>query len=333
MNLAFSIVIAIYNRSEELRELLTSLTLQTDQNFEVIVADDASSENLYPVIQDFEKKIKLKYVKKERNSGCGATFNFGAEFASGNYLISLDSDCIIPVDFIDNLRQALTQNYTDAYGGADAAHPDFNFWQKAVSYAMTSFLTTGGLRGKQKSVNKFQPRGYNMGVSKKVFEILGGFSKMRAQDIDFVFRLWEQGFSTQFIPKCTVFHKRRTSFQHFAKQMYGFGVMRPILDQMHPKYQSLTFLFPLFFSLSFLVSIFLKFSTLILLKIPFLLFWIYTWMILIDATLKNKNIIVGLLAVFATYLQFFAYGWGYLKSYFWIRLLKKDPVIVFPHFF
>lgn len=317
----FSIVVAVYNRTDELTELLQSLVKQTYKNFEVIVVDDGSQEDLKPVINLFSDKLKLVYHKKI-NSGPGLSRNVGATFASNEYLIFLDSDCIAPEDYLQNVINELSTSHIDAFGGPDAAHEDFNTLQKAISYAMTSLLTTGGIRGGKKSVGKFQPRSFNMGIRREVFLKLGGFADMRVgEDPDLSMTLWENNYQTQLFHQAKVYHKRRTSLSKFAKQVYQFGTARPILNKRHPKYTKLTFWFPSVFLLGSIFSIVLSsmdlfFSLSILFSIPLFLLATYFLAIFIHSGFINKSLQIGLLSIVTSAIQLYSYGFGFLKSYF-----------------
>ncbi|WP_026775094.1 glycosyltransferase family 2 protein [Polaribacter sp. Hel_I_88] len=314
MNLNFSIIIPVYNRPKEIDELLESLTKQDfSDDFEVLIIEDGSTEKCGAIIEKYTNQLDLKYFFKE-NSGAGASRNFGMQKALGNYFIILDSDVIVPTQYLSEVKKTLEINYTDAFGGPDAAHQSFTLLQKAINYSMTSFLTTGGIRGKKQAVGKFQPRSFNLGLSKKGFEKTNGFSKMKnGEDIDLTFRLWEHGFETQLIEKAFVFHKRRSSIKQFFKQTYGFGTARPILNQKYPQTSKITYLFPSLFILGFGLSfIFL------ILGFPQLLYFygIYFVLIFMDSLFQNKNLQVAFLSVFTSLTQFFGYGLGFLKSFF-----------------
>ena len=256
MDLNFSIIIAVYNREDELNELLQSLTKQSDSDFEVIVVDDGSKNSLEPIVNSFQSKLDIHYFYK-KNSGPAQSRNYGMGKANGNYFIFLDSDTIAPKNYIKTIRRELMENFVDAFGGPDAADEHFTDLQKAISFSMTSILTTGGIRGGKKHIGKFQPRSFNMGISRKAFENTGGFGDLRiGEDPDLSMTLWEKGFETRLIPEAEVFHKRRTSLNKFAKQVYEFGVARPILNQRHPKYAKLTFWFPTLFLFYFCFCLF-----------------------------------------------------------------------------
>lgn len=313
MNLSLSIIIPVYNRPQEISELLDSLSKQkfTD-NFEVLIIEDGSTNSSEEIVKNYSDQLDVKYFFKE-NSGAGASRNFGMQKASGNYFIILDSDVIVPSGYLSIVKNTLEKNYTDAFGGPDAAHKSFTVTQKAINYSMTSFLTTGGIRGKKKGVGKFQLRSFNLGMSKKAFEDTKGFSKMKTgEDIDFTFRLWEKGFTSQLIEDAFVYHKRRTSIKQFFKQTYSFGTARPILNRKYPQSKKLTFWFPSLFILGLDLSILLAlFGFLTLISF----YYLYFLVLLIDSSLKN-GIRVGVLSVITTLTQFFGYGLGFLESQF-----------------
>ena len=335
-NFQISIIIAIFNRKDELFELLSSLALQTDKNFEVIVVDDGSLIALLPTIELFEKQLNINFFRKT-NSGPGLSRNFGAHKVSTaldkeNWLVFVDSDVIVEKDYIENIKNNLVQNNCDAFGGADKANKGFNLMQKAISYAMTSLLTTGGIRGNKKSMSKFQPRSFNMGVKKSAFEAVGGFSEMRiGEDPDLSMSLWEAGFSTAFFDDIGVFHKRRTDFGKFSKQVYQFGVARPILNQRHPNFVKLSFAFPSVFLLGYAMGIVEYFW----LGRPFLLslYGLYTFLIFFHALYKTKNLSIASMAIIASFIQLFSYGYGFLKSWFVLNVLRQKPEKAFPSHF
>ncbi|MBP8792963.1 MAG: glycosyltransferase [Lutibacter sp.] len=314
MNLAFSIIIPVFNRPQEIEELLYSLTTQTFNNpFEVIVVEDGSTISSKEIVESFKSKLDVHYFYKE-NSGAGESRNFGMQKATGSYFIIFDSDCVIPSHYLEAVDIQLIENYTDAFGGADAAHESFTKIQKAINYSMTSFFTTGGIRGNKKSVGKFQPRSFNFGISKKAFEATKGFSSLKiGEDIDLTFRLWEANFETQFIEDAFVYHKRRATFEQFFKQTFAFGNGRPYLNKKYPKTAKITYWFPSVFII--LLSISLLFFVAGI-KLFFSLFGIYFIVLFLDSILKNKSMSVAFLSLLATIIQFFGYGLGFLKGYF-----------------
>lgn len=312
LSLNFSIIVPVYNRPKEIEELLESLTKQSfEDEFEVIIVEDGSKNTSKNIVESYAKKLTIKYFFKE-NTGAGMSRNYGMQKASGNYFIILDSDVIVPPQYLSEVKKTLEINYTDAFGGADSAHESFTNLQKAINYSMTSVLTTGGIRGKKKSVEKFQPRSFNLGISKKAFELTNGFSTMKVgEDIDLTFRLWENGFKTQLIEKAFVYHKRRSTINQFFKQTFSFGTARPVLNKMYPKTAKITYWFPTFFIIGFIIS-------LVFLVLGFwqfiALYFIYFTAIFIDSFNQNNNFKVALLSKITTFVQFLGYGLGFLKS-------------------
>ena len=312
MNLDFSIIIPVYNRPQEIEELLNSLTQQDfKDDFEVIIVEDGSTVKADEIVKSFQDQLNIHYFFKE-NSGAGFSRNFGMQKAKGNYFIILDSDVILPQHYLSAIKNKLISNFTDAFGGPDKAHKSFTNLQKAINYSMTSVLTTGGIRGKKKAVGKFQPRSFNMGLSKKAFEITGGYSAMKAgEDIDLTFRLWENGFETQLIEEAYVYHKRRTSISQFFKQTFAFGTARPILNTKYPSTKKLTYWFPSLFVIGLILAIIFNFWGYSLLLNIFIGYFIA---LSIDSTIENKNLVVGILSIITSIVQFFGYGLGFLKS-------------------
>ena len=329
---SISIIIAIFNRKDELFELLTSLSDQTNEDFEVIVVDDGSLIPLLPTVELFKDRLNIRFFRKP-NSGPGLTRNYGAKRAKNDWLVFVDSDVIVEKNYIENIKKNIVENPCDAFGGADKAHKGFNLMQKAISYSMTSVFTTGGIRGSKKSVTKFQPRSFNMGVKKSAFEKVGGFSEMRiGEDPDLSMTLWENGFTTAFFDDIGVYHKRRVDFGKFSKQVYQFGVARPILNQRHPNYVKLSFAFPSLFLIGYLLG----FTEYFWFRRGFILafYGLYTFLVFFHALWKTKNISIAAMAVISTYIQLFSYGYGFLKSWFRLNILKEKPEKAFPgHFY
>ncbi|MFW2135642.1 glycosyltransferase [Chryseobacterium sp. TY4] len=328
---SISIIIAIYNRRDELFELLNSLLRQTDKNFEIIVVDDGSQIDLSPTIKIFENQLDMRFYRKT-NSGPGLTRNYGAKRAKNDWLVFVDSDVIVEENYIENIKKDLTEIPCDAFGGADKAHKGFNIMQKAISYSMTSVFTTGGIRGNKKAVSKFQPRSFNMGVNKEVFLKVGGFSEMRiGEDPDLSMTLWENGYTTAFFDNIGVYHKRRTDLGKFSKQVYQFGCARPILNQRHPNYVKPTFWFPSLFLLGYVMGVFHYFvwgyGHLLA------LYGLYTFIVFFHALIVTKNVNIAAMAIIATYVQMFSYGYGFLKSWFKLNILRQSPKEAFPSHF
>ncbi|WP_285269104.1 glycosyltransferase [Kaistella rhinocerotis] len=328
---SLSLIIAIYNRKDELFELLASLTKQTDQDFEIIIVDDGSMIDLRPTVAIFDETLQIQFFRKE-NTGPGLSRNYGARRAKNEWLVFVDSDVIVETDYIENIKKNIEKSDCDAFGGADKAHKGFNLMQKAISYSMTSVFTTGGIRGNKKSVSKFQPRSFNMGVRKAAFEKVGGFSEMRVgEDPDLSMTLWENGFSTAYFDDIGVYHKRRVDFGKFSKQVYQFGCARPILNQRHPEYVKLSFAFPTFFLLGYVMG-FIEYF--ILQKGLILGFYgVYTLLVFFHAMYKTRNISIASFAVISTYIQMFSYGYGFLKSWILLNIFRKRPEEAFPNHF
>jgi glycosyltransferase involved in cell wall biosynthesis len=319
LQLIFSIIIPVYNRPQEIDELLESLTKQDfSDDFEVLIIEDGSTLKSDLIVEKHKSKLNLKYFFKE-NSGAGASRNFGMQKTSGNYFIILDSDVIVPIEYLSEVKKALETNFTDAFGGPDAAHHSFTSLQKAINYSMTSVLTTGGIRGKKNAVGKFQPRSFNLGLSKIAFEKTQGFSKMKnGEDIDLTFRLWENGFETQLIEKAFVYHKRRSTIQQFFKQTFGFGTARPILNKRYPETAKITYWFPSLFIIGLDISLILA----IFGYNQLLYFYgFYFAAIFLDSLFQNKNIYVAFFSMITSSTQFLGYGLGFLESQFF---RKKD---------
>lgn len=331
MQKTISIVVAIFNRKDELFELLNSLIAQTDKDFEVIIVDDGSFVDLLPTVETFKEMLNIQYFKKA-NSGPGLSRNYGANRAKNDWLVFVDSDVIVEKDYIENIKKNLEKTDCAAFGGADKAHKGFNLLQKAISYSMTSVFTTGGIRGSKKAVTRFQPRSFNMGVNKEIFLKIGGFSEMRiGEDPDLSMTIWENGYQTAFFDDIGVYHKRRTDLGKYSKQVYQFGCARPILNQRHPDYVKPTFWFPTLFLLGYVVGILEYF----LLQKGFVLacYGFYTLVIFLHALYLTKNIAIAAQAIITTYIQMFSYGYGFLESWVKLNVLKMKPDDAFPKHF
>ena len=254
----YSFIIPVYNRPDEVDELLGSLTLQTVCDFEVIVVEDGSTVSCKEIVDKYAECLLIHYYNKE-NSGPGQTRNYGVDKASGEYMIILDSDCILPENYLAAVDAALQQEDVDAFGGPDRAHDSFSDVQKAINYAMTSFFTTGGIRGGKKKLDKFYPRSFNMGVRKEVYQALGGFSKMRfGEDIDFSIRIFKGGYTCRLFPDAWVWHKRRTDLKKFFKQVHNSGIARINLYKKYPESLKLVHILPALFTLGVVFLLFLS---------------------------------------------------------------------------
>ena len=321
----YSVIIPVYNRPDEVDELLDSLTRQNDKRFEVIVVEDGSSVPCKEVTEKYADQLTIRYFFKP-NSGPGQTRNYGAERSQGDYLIILDSDCILPPGYFDAVEKELTGNQSDAFGGPDKAHDSFSAIQKAINYAMTSFFTTGGIRGGKKKMDKFYPRSFNMGVRKEVYITLGGFSKMRfGEDIDFSIRIFKGGYTCRLFPEAWVYHKRRTDLRKFFKQVHNSGIARINLYKKYPESLKPVHLLPAIFTVGVLLLLIGLLITPLTL-IPLLLFAI---LIFIDSSIQNKSIKIGGLSIIASFIQLTGYGSGFLRSW-WKRVIcGKDEFSAF----
>ena len=331
MNTFFSIIVPVYNRPEEIRELLESLVKQDfNGEYEVVIVEDGSSESSQYLMERFKDSLQISYYYKE-NSGPGDSRNYGMKKAKGNYFIILDSDCILPKHYLSEVERELNSNFVHCFGGPDAADKSFTTVQKAINYVMTSFWTTGGIRGGKKAVGKFQPRSFNMGISKEAFEKAGGFGRIHpGEDPDLTFRIWNAGFESRLLPNAFVYHKRRIDWNKFFIQVNKFGMVRPILNKWHPSTARITYWFPTCFMLGLLISIgLLPFG----IGIPAMLFGAYFLLLLLDALLKTSNVMVASLAVFAALVQFTGYGMGFLKSTILLNFSKREPEELFPKLF
>lgn len=327
----FSVIIPVYNRPDEIKELLESLVVSDYiKPYEVVIIEDGSTITCSNEIKKYKDKLNISYFFKE-NSGPGDSRNFGMKKAKGDYFIIFDSDCIIPMQYLSEVEKELESSYVDCYGGSDAALDNFSAIQKAINFAMTSFLTTGGIRGGSEKLNKFQPRSFNMGISKKAFEDSKGFGNIHpGEDPDLSIRLWNLGYETRLFPKAFVYHKRRIDWDKFSVQVTKFGKARPILNSWYPEHSKLTFFFPTLFILGFSAAVFLF---LFGFELPILCFAFYFLLLFISASIQNKSIKIGFLSLIAVLKQFFGYGKGFLESYIKVIILKQKPEIAFPELF
>lgn len=321
----YSIVIPVYNRPEEISELLDSLAHQTYKHFEVLVVEDGSSIPCQVQVAHFTTSLSIQYLVKP-NEGRSIARNYGMARAKGDYFIIFDSDCIIPPHYLEEVNAFLSTNPVDCFGGPDRAHVSFTPTQKAISYSMTSFLTTGGLRGSEKKITKFYPRSFNMGMTKKVVDLTGGFPTIPlAEDIDLSFQIEKKGLSIALIPTAFVYHKRRTSFSQFFRQVNRFGIGRIDLYKKYPSTLKITHFIPA----AFVLGVILSFITSIFFPLAILPLALYLVAIGIDATWKNKDLFIGLLSVWATVVQLFGYGTGFIKAFYKRVILHQNE---FAHY-
>ena len=342
----YSIIVPVFNRPDEVDELLSSLLNQTFTDFEVLIVEDGSQKPCDEVCNKYADRLDLHYFMKP-NSGPGQSRNYGAERAKGEYLLILDSDVVLPKGYLNAIEEELKREPADAFGGPDAAHESFTDTQKAISYSMTSFFTTGGIRGGKKKLDKFYPRSFNMGIRRDVYMELEGFSKMRfGEDIDFSIRIFKAGKRCRLFPKAWVWHKRRTDFRKFYRQVYNSGIARINLYKKYPESLKLVHLLPMVFTLGVIflvlllcIGLFFSFAPslssaskaigiflCICAIIPVLL---YSLLILLDSTLQNKSIKIGFLSIRAAFVQLMGYGFGFLEAW-WKRCIKsKDEFAAF----
>lgn len=333
----YSFIIPVYNRPDEVDELLDSLTRQTLRDFEVVVVEDGSAIPCREVVSKYAGRLTVHYYNKE-NSGPGQTRNYGVERANGEYMLILDSDCILPEDYLEEVEAELRAKKADAFGGPDRAHHSFTDVQKAINYAMTSFFTTGGIRGGKKKLDKFYPRSFNMGIRKDVYQALGGFSKMRfGEDIDFSIRIFKAGYACRLFPEAWVWHKRRTDLKKFFKQVHNSGIARINLYKKYPESLKLVHMLPAVFTLGVFVlmlllllgiglGVFIQTGMLqvelplgvILCSLAVLPLLCYALLIVVDSCLKNRSVKVALLSVPASFIQLIGYGSGFIRAW-WKR--------------
>jgi glycosyltransferase involved in cell wall biosynthesis len=318
----FSIIIPLYNRPQEIKELLETLTRQTYKEFEVLVIEDGSVNDAEDIVKSFADRLDLRYFKKP-NEGQGFTRNFGFERAKGDYFVIFDSDCLIPEDYLQIVNDHLKTSWLDAYGGPDDAHPSFTAVQKAISYSMTSPFTTGGIRGNKKGIGQFHPRSFNMGISRGVWEKAGGFIITRSgEDIEYSIRIHSMGFKIGLIPDAKVYHKRRTNFHQFYKQLHFFGRARINVYKFFPKELKLIHFFPATFTLGLIFSIIANIFRWPIAEFCNFIYGVFILLIFFHAWWRNKSVKVALLSVIAAFTQLIAYGLGFMQD-FWKRVVLK----------
>lgn len=327
LQMKYSFIIPVYNRPDEMAELLESLTHQRVKDFEVVVVEDGSQVPSRDVVAGYASRLNIQYLSK-KNGGPALARNYGAEHAQGDYLLVLDSDVVVPEDYLSAVDRELAARPSDAFGGPDAAHPDFSPLQKAISYSMTSFFTTGGIRGGKKKLDKFYPRSFNMGISSALYHALDGFNAaMRfGEDIDFSIRIFKSGARCRLFPEAWVWHKRRTDFRKFFRQVHNSGIARIHLYKKYPESLKLVHLLPAVFTLGtaalVLASIVLAccglwmWAGIVLLPLV-----IYSLAVFIDSSIQNRSLWIGLLSVAAAFVQLIGYGTGFLWAW-WQRCVR-----------
>ncbi len=315
----YSFIIPVYNRPDEVDELLQSMTRQTLTDFEVIVVEDGSVHDCKNVCDSYAGRLDLHYHMKE-NSGPGQSRNYGAERARGEYLIILDSDVVLPDGYLQSVDDELRTLPADAFGGPDCAHPSFTPTQKAISYSMTSFFTTGGIRGGKKKMDKFYPRSFNMGIRRDVYMALGGFSRMRfGEDIDFSIRIFKAGHACRLFPGAWVWHKRRTDFRKFFRQVYNSGIARINLYKKYPESLKIVHLMPAAFTAG--TALLVVLAAVMCQPLWLAPIVLYALMILADSSIHNRSLRIGLLSVAAAFVQLTGYGLGFFNAW-WKRCVR-----------
>lgn len=327
----FSFIIPVYNRPDEIEELVRSITqLNGGYKFEIVIVEDGSTIPSKSIIKTYQTQLDISYYFKN-NTGPGDSRNYGMKKAKGNYFIILDSDCILPKEYLIEVNKSLNINYVDCFGGPDNAHHTFTNLQKAINFAMTSFITTGGIRGGKTKVDKFQPRSFNMGLSKKAFEASGGFGSIHpGEDPDLSIRLNKLGFKTKLISNAYVYHKRRISWSKFYMQVNKFGMVRPILNQWHPETKRFVYWLPSLFSIGFIFAVI---SFLLGVKLFLLAYGFYFLLAFSIAFFSTKSLIIALQSIIAITIQFFGYGYGFLKSTIALTIFGQEPEQQFPYLF
>ncbi|MFN5555358.1 MAG: glycosyltransferase [Chryseotalea sp.] len=312
----FSLVVPVYNRPGEVNELLASLAKQTYQDFEVIIIEDGSTHTSKSVVDRWKEKLEIQYISKE-NSGPGPSRNVGFANMKGHYAVVFDSDCEIPPHYLAHVKEKLNEKPFDAWGGPDRADQHFSVLQKAMAYTMAAFLTTGGIRGGKKHIGKFQPRSFNMGLSKKVIEATQGFAFTRfAEDIELSIRMEKSNFNVVLLENAFVYHKRRTTLSQFFKQVFNFGRGRVLVGKKHPGEIKLTHWIPAFFNLGCLLWLLSALVWPLLFYVGASLLSIYFLAIGIGAAITYSSVQVGLLAIPSAFIQLTGYGFGFLKERF-----------------
>lgn len=343
--MTYSLIIPVYNRPDEVDELLESLTTQTEKDFEVIVVEDGSQRDCRAVVEKYAGRLDVHYYAKP-NSGPGQSRNYGAERAKGEWLIVLDSDVVLPPGYIKAISAELHLDPTDAFGGPDRSHPSFTDTQKAISYSMTSFFTTGGIRGGKKKLDKFYPRSFNMGIRRDVYMRLGGFSRMRfGEDIDFSIRIFKAGCKCRLLPEAWVWHKRRTDMRKFFRQVYNSGIARINLYKKYPESLKLVHLLPMVFTVGVTALVLISAVGRVLMHYddPHRWYWLcaapwlpilaYCLVILVDSAILNRSLKIGFISVGAAFTQLMGYGFGFLSAW-WKRCVRgKDEFQAFENTF
>ena len=341
----YSIIIPVYNRPDEVDELLDSLTRQSETDFEVVVVEDGSAVPCKDVCEKYAQKLRIQYFTKP-NSGPGQTRNYGVERAQGDYVLILDSDVVLPEGYLAAVSAELKREPADAFGGPDSSHPSFTDTQKAISYSMTSFFTTGGIRGGKKKLDKFYPRSFNMGVRRDRYMELGGFSKMRfGEDIDFSIRIFKAGLRCRLFPEAWVWHKRRTDLRKFFRQVYNSGIARINLYKKYPESLKLVHLLPMIFTVGIILLVLTSATGRLLMHYddidrwywlcaaPWLPILAYCLLLFLDSAYHNRSVKIGAMSIAAAFVQLMGYGFGFIEAWWKRCVLRKDEFSAFEKTF
>ncbi|NND14707.1 MAG: glycosyltransferase, partial [Eudoraea sp.] len=327
--------IPVFNRPGEMQELLESISIQTfDRSFEVVVIEDGSKETAKEVVDSYQGKLNIRYIFKD-NTGPGDSRNVGMQKASGDYFLILDSDCVLPSRYLETVDRNLLEEYVHCFGGPDTDKKSFTVLQRAINYSLTSPLTTGGIRGGKKALTRFQPRSFNMGISREAFVRSGGFGKIHpGEDPDLVIRLWKLGYATRLYSDAWVYHKRRIEPAGFIRQVYKFGLVRAILNFWHPDSQRFVFWLPTLFCAGILdMGLYFLIGWSLLGTAMAILYILYLILLFFHSLVTTKNLMVALLSPFTTILQFLGYGYGFIKSTILVNFIKRNPQTAFPQLF
>lgn len=314
----FSLIVPVYNRPDEIADLLESLSRQTDKDFELVLTEDGSTVPCREEVERYADRLDIQYFSKS-NEGRSIARNHGMQHARGEYFVFVDSDCILPPDYFESLRRQLSQTGADCFGGPDAAHESFTDTQKAINFAMTAFLTTGGIRGGKVQMEKFVPRTFNMGFSRRVWEKVGGFREMFSEDIDMSTRIRQAGFAPQLFRDVRVFHKRRGHLAKFWRQVHVFGMSRITLQLLYPGSMKLVHWLPAVFTIGAAALILLGIFVSPWWLLPLGVYIVALWISAIAATRSLK---IGTMAVGASMVQLLGYGTGFIRAYVWKILLR-----------
>lgn len=310
----YSIIVPVYNRPQEVEELLASLTQQTYRDFEVLLVEDGSTKTAEIVYEKYANQLTIHYYRKP-NSGPGPSRNFGFQRARGDYFVLFDSDCIIPAQYLTVVNDSLLKESLDAWGGPDRGHESFTPLQQAMGFTMSSIVTTGGIRGKKASLGHFQPRSFNMGLSREVFLKTGGFKFDRfAEDIELSIRMKEAGFRVGLIPDAFVYHKRRTTLGQFFRQVSNFAKGRVLVGRAHPGEVKITHWFPSLFTLGLIVMVLAALFVPVIGMATAGFYLVFILVLFVDAVIQTKNLKVALLSIPAAFVQLIGYGLGFLKE-------------------